>query len=149
MVRRLRSFSILAVALAVPLAVLNSNCGGSSQSPTGVSPTPTPVPTPTPTPTPTPAPTPTPLPPMTITISGEMGSNSFSPNPANVKVGQEIHWHNADGITHTATQNGSGFDTGNLSSNATSGPITIGSAGSVSYHCAVHPSMVGTLNVTQ
>ena len=85
---------------------------------------------------------------MTITINGMNGSLSFSPNPANVKVGQEIRWRNADSLAHTATQNGSGFDTGFLGANATSGPITIGAAGTVNYHCAVHPTMVGTLNVT-
>jgi plastocyanin len=84
---------------------------------------------------------------MTITITGMNGSNSFSPNPANVKVGQEIHWHNSDSIAHTAT--GSSFDTGAVGGGSTSGPVMINSAGSVNYHCSFHPSMVGTLNVTQ
>jgi plastocyanin len=84
---------------------------------------------------------------MTITINGMDGSLSFSPSPANVSVGQQIRWHNADSIVHTATQDGGGFDTGLISPGGTSGPITLSSPGTIGYHCAVHPSMVGTLVV--
>jgi plastocyanin len=78
-----------------------------------------------------------------------LGNNSFAPNPANVQVGQQVRWHNADSVVHTATQNGGGFDTGLISPGATSAPITITTAGALSYRCTVHPTMVGTLNVTQ
>jgi plastocyanin len=73
---------------------------------------------------------------------------SFSPSSASVKVGQQIVWHNKDSITHTATQDGSGFDTGSIPPGGTSAPITISSSGTIGYHCAIHPSMVGTLSVT-
>ncbi len=78
-----------------------------------------------------------------------LGNNSYAPNPANVKVGQQVRWHNADGTPHTATQNGGGFDTGAISPGGTSAPVTITTAGALNYHCAFHPTMVGTLNVTQ
>ena len=94
-----------------------------------------------------PPPTPTPAP-VTIDIKGISGSLSFSPNPANLKIGQQVRWHNADSMTHTATQDGSGFDTGLLAAGATSAPITLSASGSVGYRCTLHPSMVGTLNVT-
>jgi plastocyanin len=85
---------------------------------------------------------------MTITIVGENFNMSFSPNPANIRVGQQVVWHNADSVLpHTATQNG-GFDTGTLSPGNTSKAITISAAGTISYYCNIHPSMVGTLNVT-
>lgn len=86
---------------------------------------------------------------ITIDILGMNGANSYSPNPASVQVGQQIRWHNVDSIVHTATRDGGGFDTGLISPGATSAPITINTAGSLSYHCAVHPTMAGTLNVTQ
>jgi len=112
-------------------------------------PNPAPAPTPAPTSTPAPTPTPTPTPsPITITIKGTSGGMSFSPASASVTVGQQVRWHNADSITHTATQDGSGFDTGSIAPGGTSGPITLGAAGSISYHCAIHPSMVGSVNVT-
>jgi plastocyanin len=82
---------------------------------------------------------------VTITIMGMNGANSFSPNPAAVKAGQTVSWHNADAIAHTAT--GTGFDTGAIAGGATSAPITFSTAGTINYHCSFHPSMVGTLNV--
>jgi len=84
---------------------------------------------------------------VTITISSMSGAQSFSPDPGAVKVGQKVAWHNADGITHTAT--GTGFDTGSIPPGSTSAPITFNTAGSIPYHCSIHPSMVGSLNVTQ
>ncbi|HKC12434.1 MAG TPA: plastocyanin/azurin family copper-binding protein, partial [Vicinamibacteria bacterium] len=93
--------------------------------------------------------TPTPAPmTMTITIEGINGNMSFSPNPANVRVGQQVVWHNGDSITHTGTQNGGGFDTGAVGPGTTSKAITISAAGTINYHCSIHSSMVGTLNVT-
>ncbi len=80
-----------------------------------------------------------------ITINGMQGANSYSPNPAAVKVGQTVSWHNADAIAHTAT--GTGFDTGSIAPGATSAPMAFNTAGTLSYHCSFHPSMVGTLNV--
>ncbi len=80
---------------------------------------------------------------VTITINGMLGAQSYSPNPATVKVGQTVAWKNADAISHTAT--GSGFDTGAIGSGQTSAPIKFSTAGSIDYHCSFHPSMVGTL----
>jgi plastocyanin len=147
-----------------------ASCGGSYSSPTMPQPTPTPeaMPAPTPTPLPQPAPTPTPSPEptptpaptptptatpapagvVTIEILGERGGMSFSPVTASLQAGQQVRWHNADSISHTATQDGGGFDTGLIRGGTTSAPITIGAAGTLRYHCEVHPSMQGAL-VTQ
>lgn len=113
-------------------------------------PTPTPTPTPAPTPTPTPNPTPTPGPSLVVVeILGEAGNMSFSPAAASLRVGDQVRWHNADRIVHTATQDGGGFDTGLIPAGATSAPITVTTSGTLRYHCAVHPSMVGALDVTR
>lgn len=127
--------------------------GAPAPSPTP-SPTPTPeatpAPTPTPVATPTPAPTPTPSAVVVIEILGEKGNMSFAPAAASLQVGQQVRWHNADATTvHTATQDGGGFDTGFLTPGATSAPFTLTAAGTLRYHCSVHPSMVGALNVTR
>jgi plastocyanin len=156
----------LVVSTGVLAGLLAGSCGGGSSSPVANTPppsatpaptaaptptaTPTPAPTPTPTPTPTPAPTPSPSPTpgvITINIVGMNGNRSYSPNPASVTVGQQVRWRNADSIAHTATQDGSGFDTGSIAPGATSAPITLSVAGTVNYHCSFHPSMVGSLNV--
>lgn len=82
-----------------------------------------------------------------ITIVADNGSMSFSPNPANVTRGQRVAWRNSAGQVHTATQNSGSFDTGNIDSGSQSNAIAMDTAGSFAYHCAVHPAMVGTLNV--
>jgi len=124
-----RSLTILAVVAGIVSAVA---CGGS-----GYSSNPT-------------APNPAPSPgggsaDVTITINGMNGAQSFSPNPASVKVGQTVSWRNADSTTHDPT--GSGWGTGSIGPGQTSAPIMFSTAGSFDYHCTIHPSMVGTLTV--
>jgi plastocyanin len=149
--------SLAAGLIAGSLAALLSGCGGAYSPTTPPSPTPavspTPVPAPAPSPTAAPAPSPTPAPTPTpnaliIEILGENGNMSFTPASASLQVGQQVRWHNADNITHTATQDGRGFDSGFIPPGGTSAPITVSAAGAISYHCAIHPSMVGALNVT-
>jgi plastocyanin len=77
------------------------------------------------------------------------GDKSYAPGSAKVQVGQQVVWHNADSTAHTATQDGGGFDTGRIAPGATSAPVTISTAGRLRYHCTVHPSMVGQLDVKQ
>ena len=143
--------SLAAGLIAGSLAALLSGCGGaySPTTPPPPSPAPTvsPTPVPAPAPSPTPAPTPTPNA-LVIEIFGVNGNMSFTPASGSLQVGQQVRWHNADNITHTATQDGRGFDTGFIAPGDTSAPITVSAAGAISYHCAIHPSMVGALNVT-
>lgn len=87
---------------------------------------------------------------VTIQIVGDLGSNSFSPNPDTVSVGQTVSWHNADATAHTATSNATGagsFGTGTISPGATSTPIAMNTAGSYPYRCTIHTGMTGTLVV--
>lgn len=82
---------------------------------------------------------------MTLTISGF----AFSPGSLNVKAGQTVAWRNADSVSHTATADAGGFDTGVIAPGATSAPIKMSAVGSLAYHCAVHPNMVASLTVVQ
>jgi len=134
-------------------------CGGGYSPPTtpnpGPQPSPAPAPTPTPTPDPGPAPSPSPTPAPTpspsavvIEIVAIDGNMSFTPDTASLRVGQQVRWHNAHTVTHTATQDGGGFDTGLIPPGSTSAPITVNTPGTLRYHCEIHPSMVGALNVT-
>lgn len=127
---RTRAFSA-AAALAALLLV---GCGGNNSSSTPVTPSPTTGGGASPD--------------VTITIVGMNGSQSYSPNPATVKVGQTVAWRNADVIAHTATANGGAFNTGTIAAGATSSPIMMSTAGSFDYHCTIHPTMVGTVTVT-
>jgi PKD domain-containing protein len=103
-------------------------------------------PAPHPGPSPSPNPSPTPMPRLVITIVTNNAGMSYSPNPAVARAGQRIVWVNADGTTHTATEDGGAFDTGFVAPGATSGGISL-PAGTFPYHCAIHPSMVATLDV--
>lgn len=84
---------------------------------------------------------------VTISIVGNAGSSSYSPSPDTVTVGQTVSWKNNDSMTHTATADVSGFDTGNIGAGATSTPITMSTAGSFPYHCNIHSGMTGILVV--
>jgi plastocyanin len=84
---------------------------------------------------------------VVITIVAENGNMSFSPNPVTVTAGQRVAWRNSAGQPHTATQNSGSFDTGTIDGGSQSNAITMGTAGTFAYHCAIHPAMVGTLTV--
>jgi plastocyanin len=91
--------------------------------------------------------TPTTTPDVTINVTGNNGAQSFAPNPTTARVGQTVAWMNTDSITHNATQDGGSFQTGNIAAGTTSAPIMMNTAGTFTYHCSIHPGMVGTLTV--
>ena len=84
---------------------------------------------------------------VTITMVGDRGNQSYSPNPTTMRVGQTVAWKNGDTTAHDATQDASRFGTGTISAGATSAPLTMSTAGTFAYHCTIHPGMVGTLVV--
>ena len=109
--------------LAAVLALAGSACGSSSPS------------------------SPTVAADVTIQMLGDRGSASFNPNPATMKVGQTVAWQNTDSTAHDATQDASKFGTGTVSAGATSSPIAMSTAGTFTYHCTIHPGMIGTITV--
>jgi plastocyanin len=84
---------------------------------------------------------------VTITINGVNGKQSFSPNPASVPAGQVVVFKNADKVTHHVMLDDRSVDTGDIAPGASSNPVPLGAVNG-SYHCTVHPSMVGSLNGT-
>ena len=128
-------------AVLIAVSVVVGGCGSSySGSPTSPSQTPTPVPPPTATPAPS-----TTGDVVTIDVVFENGAQSFSPNPATLASGQMVVWHNIDRVTHRVVLNNGSLDTGDLGPGASSRPMRINT--SAPYHCSIHPSMVGTINV--
>ena len=118
------SFLRLAIA-AIGASIIMSACSSDSSSPTA----------------------PSTAADVTVTIQGNNASNSYAPNPVSVRVGQTIAWRNADSITHTATQDSGGFNTGSVAAGATSAATMMNTAGTFAYHCTIHPGMVGTVSV--
>jgi plastocyanin len=85
---------------------------------------------------------------VTISIVGDNGSQSFSPNPASVPVGQTVAWRNVDSTTHHIVADDGSFDAGLTAPGATGATVTVGN-GTITYHCSIHPSMVGTIKGSQ
>jgi plastocyanin len=84
---------------------------------------------------------------FTININGDRGSQSYSPSPLNMRVGQVVNWHNLDSIEHTATLDGM-FDSGRIAAfSAHDNAVTMSKAGTFTYHCTIHSGMVGTIVV--
>lgn len=79
--------------------------------------------------------------------SGSVAMEDFRFSPATVTVaeGDSVTWTNRGKATHTAT--GDGFDTGEVASGK-SGSVRFASAGNFSYLCSIHPTMRGTVRVT-
>jgi len=104
-----------------------------------------------------------------VGILGDRGSSSFAPNPVTAKIGTKIQWRNQDGTMHRIVQDkagddgnntgdpyggggqggsgGTGFDGGDTAPGSMSNAVTLSAAGTVRYHCAIHPGMVGSIVV--
>jgi len=72
----------------------------------------------------------------------------FSPKPIQVTVGSTVTWTNATAPVHTATSDTGAWDTGNIAPGATSSAVSFPTAGTFAYHCAIHPSMTGSVVVS-
>jgi plastocyanin len=83
-----------------------------------------------------------------VRIVANAGSNSFSPNPVEVKVGETVTWINDDSGRHTVSSKDGIFDSG-MMGKGQSFSFTFDKAGEYSYYCEAHPSMVGTVVVTE
>jgi plastocyanin len=84
--------------------------------------------------------------PITIVNGAQVLTNTaYSPNPLTISAGATVTWTNKDTTTHTATS-----DTGVF--NGTVGPnaqfsFTFPNKGTFTYHCSLHPNMVGSVVV--
>lgn len=80
---------------------------------------------------------------------------SFSPSTITVKKGESITWTNKDSAPHTATSNPHPIHTDlpELSSGVLQKDgeytFTFTKTGTFGYHCHIHPSMLGTIIVTE
>lgn len=57
-------------------------------------------------------------------------------------VGTTVVWHNMDNEAHRVVFDDRQLDTGNIAPGGYSTPMTLRPA---SYHCSIHPTMVGSL----
>jgi plastocyanin len=73
-------------------------------------------------------------------------TTAYSPNPITVTTGATITWKNDDTIAHTSTGDDGSWNSGTIAAGATFSR-TFSNAGRFTYHCTIHPGMVGTVNV--
>ena len=95
--------------------------------------------------------TPTPPPAGTTSVSivnGAFGrtTNAYSPSPVNVAVGSTVTFVNNDVVAHDARADNGNFTTPFINPGG-SANVTLSTAGTVVYHCSIHPGMVGTIVV--
>jgi plastocyanin len=83
----------------------------------------------------------------------DVSISSFTFNPAVITVtaGATVRWTNADPVTHTTTSDIGSLDPWNSGQLGPGGIFTktFATPGTYSYHCAIHPSMLGTIVVIQ
>jgi plastocyanin len=80
--------------------------------------------------------------PNTVTMSGM----TFSPATLTGAAGTTVTFQNNDNTTHTVTEDGGTFDSGNVAPGA-SYKHTFATGGTVKYHCKIHAGMKGTVQV--
>jgi plastocyanin len=83
---------------------------------------------------------------VTITITGQGGRLAFSPNPATIAAGQLVVFKNSDSVAHHVMLDDGTSQTPDIAPGATSAPVAMGLSGSTTYHCTIHPGMVGGFN---
>ena len=82
-------------------------------------------------------------------VSVTINNFAFNPTPLTVPVGTKVVWTNQQPqVPHTVTSDMPGvFDSGTIQSGGTFS-FTFMQAGTVTYHCTIHPNMHGTVIVT-
>jgi plastocyanin len=73
---------------------------------------------------------------------------TYEPDPVVVQVGGKVIWQNEDTAPHTATADDGSFDTGTIEKGKL-GSATFKEPGTFTYHCEIHPTMHGTVEVVE
>ncbi len=144
---RLRTPTVIATCL-LTLTLAIAGCGGSSSTTANTQPTATTPPTVAPTAAATAT---TSGPEADVKMSGSVGSFQFNPATITIKVGTTVVWTNSTGVPHTSTSDASSavsWDSGVVNPGAKFS-MTFTQAGTFSYHCSFHPSMLAKVIVTQ
>ncbi|MBA3823864.1 MAG: cupredoxin domain-containing protein [Ktedonobacterales bacterium] len=84
-----------------------------------------------------------------ITGVTQVALSNFAVGPANIQVpiGTTVTWTNGDDAPHSVTFNNGMADSGLFKKGQTY-QYTFTKAGTFTYHCTVHPGMVGRVVVT-
>ena len=85
---------------------------------------------------------------MAQTYKVDIVKMTYSPNSIAVAAGDTVEWTNRMGMAHTVTaDNGEFPDSGAIDPNGGTFSHKFDSAGTIPYHCEIHPFMTGTVVV--
>jgi plastocyanin len=76
----------------------------------------------------------------------EIKNFMFTPTTLSVSAGTTVTWKFDDSTQHTVAANDNSFTSAALASGQTF-THTFAAAGTVAYHCSIHPFMTGTISV--
>jgi plastocyanin len=79
-----------------------------------------------------------------INIVGSFGAAAFMPNPTLANMGDQIVFTNADLVMHHIVLD-DGTDLGEVQPGQSSAPVPLMTP-TATYHCTIHPTMVGSIN---
>jgi plastocyanin len=82
---------------------------------------------------------------VTVSIVATQGNKSYVPNPVSVATAEQVVFKNNDTVVHHIVMDDGSVDFGNLSPGASSQARSVSGG---NFHCANHPSMVGSINGT-
>jgi len=95
-----------------------------------------------------------------VSGASTLAEKGFSPNPVNIKAGDNVTWVNEDTLSHTVTYRPFyGGETGKLFDSGLSGPTALTTKGKTfshkftekgqyPYFCQLHPTMVGKVSAS-
>jgi plastocyanin len=84
----------------------------------------------------------------TTTVEATVGG--FQWGPVSAKVGDVITWTNSDAAPHkVALDDGSCTMSGNIAPNGGKASLVFSAPGTYPFHCSIHPTMKGTITITQ
>src|SRR5829696_5734430 len=84
--------------------------------------------------------------PIQDVVSVSIADNFFDVADITVEPGTTVYWLNEGQVPHTVTADDGSFDSGQLNP-GDSYIVTFLGSGVVSYHCELHPEMVGSVTV--
>jgi plastocyanin len=78
----------------------------------------------------------------------EIENFAFTPQDVTIPVGETVQWINLDTVRHTSTSDTLVWDSG-LLANGDTFEFTFDDVGVYPYHCTVHPTMTGSVTVSE
>jgi plastocyanin len=82
----------------------------------------------------------------TVNIVGSIGNQAYQPNPIPAAVGDKVVFKNNDSVVHHIVIDDGSADLGDVAPGATTTSVSVKSTSQQTFHCKIHPSMVGSVN---